>query len=72
MNVSAADILTVATYLFGSYDPKESFSAIGSRIVAARPSDWKRLMRAAVTLRGDGVVHDYAAQAELLRAALAA
>ncbi len=72
MNVSAADILTVTTMLWGTYEPTESFASMAKRIVAERPTDWQKLMRLSETLRdaSGGLVHDYAAQAAALRAAL--
>ena len=69
MNVSAADILTVATLVFGEYDPRESFRSMADRIVAERP-DWQRLLSMSEKLRAGEGVRDYHAQAERLRALL--
>lgn len=67
MNISAADILTVATYLWGGYSPSESFASMARRIVQDRPHDWQRVMREAEVLRGHATVHDYPAAAAALR-----
>jgi hypothetical protein len=65
MNVSAADILAAHIAIFGSYDSKVSFAAMGEAIRNARPADWNQVMRNALAVReamqAEGVEYpDYA------------